>query len=51
MKYSSISESDLMLGVSTKTLRRRENNDKFNPEYRTIGNHRRYSINQIKKLS
>jgi len=50
MKYLSISETALMLGVSTKTLRRWENNNKFIPEYRTIGNHRRYSINQIKKL-
>jgi len=50
MKYLSISETALMLGVSTKTLRRWENNKKFIPEYRTIGNHRRYSINQIKKL-
>jgi len=50
MKYLSISETALMLGISTKTLRRWENNNKFIPEYRTIGNHRRYSINQIKKL-
>ena len=41
MKYLSISETVLMLGVSTKTFRRWENNNKFIPEYRTIGNHRR----------
>lgn len=50
MKFLSIGETSILLGVSTKTLRRWEKTKKFIPEYRTLGNHRRYSINQIKLL-
>jgi predicted site-specific integrase-resolvase len=50
MKYLNISEAAFMLGLSTKTLRRWEKLEKFIPEFRTLGNHRRYSINQIKIL-
>jgi|GEM_PF-600380 putative resolvase len=50
MKYLSIGEASLMLGITTKTLRRWDNQGKFKPEYRTLGKHRRYSINQLKLL-
>ncbi len=49
MKYLSISEAVLLLGVTTKTLRRWDSDGKFVPELRTIGLHRRYSMIQIKK--
>jgi predicted site-specific integrase-resolvase len=48
-KYYSIGEVSLILGISTKTLRRWDKLNKFIPESRTFGKHRRYSIHQIKK--
>ncbi len=50
MKYLSISEAAFMLGVSTKTLRRWDNDGKLVPIFRTLGKHRRYSTIQIKKI-
>ena len=44
-----ISEAARLLGVSTSTLRRWENEGKFK-SVRTIGKHRRYRIDDIKKL-
>ena len=50
MKYLSIGETAMMLGISEVTLRRWEKLSKFVPKFRTIGNHRRYSLTQIKEL-
>ena len=50
MKYLSIRETAMMLGISEVTLRRWEKLSKFVPKFRTIGNHRRYSLTQIKEL-
>lgn len=44
-----ISKASELLGVSTKTLRRWDNEGKLKA-YRTIGNHRRYKIKDIENL-
>ena len=48
--YLSISQASRFLGVSMTTLRRWEKIKKLIPSFRTPGNHRRYSINLLKKL-
>ena len=46
--YVSISEASKVVGVSISTLRRWEKENKFLSDYRTIGNHRRYSLKRLK---
>ena len=43
-KFISISEASAILGVTTTTLRRWENDGKLIANYRTFGNHRRYCL-------
>lgn len=45
--YISISETSELLGVSVVTLRRWDRAGKLCPAFRTLGNHRRYSLNNI----
>ncbi len=47
MNYLSVGETSLLIGVSISTLRRWEKDGHFLPEFKTVGNHRRYSISQI----
>ena len=46
----SIGKAALLLGVSVVTIRRWCKIGKLTPSCRTIGNHRRFSINSIQKL-
>ena len=45
----SIGQVSKLLGVSISTLRRWEKEDKLIPDFRTKGNHRRYSLQKIKE--
>lgn len=45
--FLSIGLNALMLGVSSKTLRRWDKVGTFPPCFRTIGNHRRYSRSKV----
>jgi putative resolvase len=47
MKYVSIKEASFLIGVTTTTLRRWEKDGKFRSHHRTVGNHRRYSLDDI----
>ena len=49
-KYVSIGEAADMLGLSVVTLRRYEKSGKLKSKFRTFGLHRRYDINDIRKL-
>ncbi len=49
-KYVSIGEAADMLGLSVVTLRRYEKSGKLKSSFRTFGLHRRYDINDIRKL-
>ena len=53
MKNQSISigETAKILGVSVVTIRRWDKAGKLCPSFRTFGNHRRYSLNDILKLA
>ena len=46
-QYISIKEASLIIGVTTTTLRRWESDSKLIPHHRTLGNHRRYKLNDI----
>ena len=50
-KFISISEASAILGVTTTTLRRWENDGKLIANYRTFVNHRRYCLNSILELT
>ena len=47
----SIGESALILGVCIKTLRRWDKSGYLTPQYYTKGGHRRYSLEDINKLT
>ena len=47
MMFLSIGQAAQMIGVSIPTLRRWEKSRYFKPDYRTCGNHRRYSVAHI----
>ncbi|MBU2898357.1 MerR family DNA-binding transcriptional regulator [Vibrio hepatarius] len=49
-KYLSVGETAEMLGVSVPTIRRWQKSGKIQESYRTLGNHRRFSINSIRVL-
>jgi predicted site-specific integrase-resolvase len=49
-EYLSIGGASLILGVSITTLRRWHYSNKFNPDYITIGGHRRYKRSNIFKF-
>ncbi len=49
-KYISIGEAAEMLGLSVVTLRRYEKSGKLKSKFRTFGLHRRYDIEDIRKL-
>lgn len=49
--FLSIGLTALMLGVSSKTLRRWDKAGTFAPCFRTIGNHRRYSRSKVLEFS
>jgi len=49
--FISIKEASELLGVTTTTLRRWEENGSFSPNHRTFGNHRRYELEAILKLT
>ena len=46
-KYISISEVAIILGLSVCTLRRWDREGKLLSDFRTIGGHRRYSLDKI----
>ncbi len=46
-----IGEVSCFLGVCTKTLRRWDESGYLKPDYRTSGNHRRYSIDSLRTYS
>ena len=46
-KFISIKEASLLIGVTTTTLRRWEIQSLLLPHHRTLGNHRRYELNNI----
>ncbi len=46
----SIGEASVLIGVSVSTLRRWEKEDRLSPVFRTKGNHRRYSLNEIQDI-
>ena len=48
--YVSISVAANLMGFCTKTLRRWDSAGIFNPSFRTLGNHRRYNLSQIKSF-
>ena len=48
-QYVSIGEAAVMLGVHQNTLRNWEKAGKINPA-RTLGNRRRYNIDELKKI-
>jgi excisionase family DNA binding protein len=48
--YLSIGETAKALGVSVPTLRRWDKQGKLSPDYRTHGEHRRYSSNNVSAL-
>ena len=47
--YLSIGETAKIVGISVSTLRRWEKEEKFIPCCRTLGGHRRYSLEKIKR--
>jgi len=49
--YFLIGETDLKLGVSVATIRRWDKLGKLPSEFRTVGNHRRFSSQKISKIS
>ena len=49
-KFISIKEASELIGVTTTTLRRWEQNGLFCPNHRTFGNHRRYELESVLKL-
>lgn len=49
-KFISIKEASELIGVTTTTLRRWEQNGTFCPNHRTFGNHRRYEMESVLKL-
>ena len=49
-KYLSIGETAEMLGVSVPTIRRWQKSGKIQESHRTLGNHRRFSIDSIRAL-
>ncbi|HAS8538285.1 TPA: IS607 family transposase [Vibrio vulnificus] len=49
-KYLSIGETAELLGVSVPTVRRWQRSGKLKESHRTIGNHRRFSIESIREL-
>lgn len=46
-KYISIKEASILIEVTTTTIRRWESDEKLKPHHRTLGNHRRYALNDI----
>ena len=46
----SIRKVAIILGVSIRTLRRRDKEQKFQSTFRTIGRHRRYDLSGVGKL-
>lgn len=50
MRHISIGEVSTILGLSVVTLRRWDNLDLLKPTFRTLGNHRRYNLDNILKL-
>lgn len=50
MQHLSIGEASTLLGVSVSTLRRWEKEGRLRPSFRTYGQHRRYSINDLHVL-
>jgi DNA-binding transcriptional MerR regulator len=50
-KYICIKEASELCGVTTTTLRRWESNGKLIANHRTLGNHRRYNLNDILNLT
>ena len=42
--YVSIGKASYMLGVSATSLRRWDNEKRFQADYRTVGGHRRYKL-------
>ena len=49
-KFISIQEASLIICVTTTTLRRWEKSGLLKPHHRTLGNHRRYDLQEILKL-
>ena len=49
-KFISIKEASELVGVTTTTLRRWEQNGLFCANHRTFGNHRRYELESVLKL-
>ena len=49
-KFISIKEASELIGVTTTTLRRWEQNSLFCQNHRTFGNHRRYELESVLKL-
>jgi predicted site-specific integrase-resolvase len=47
--FVSIGEASTLIGVAVSTLRRWEKEARLHPSFRTKGNHRRYSINEIQE--
>ena len=50
LMFVSIGEAASIIGVSVSTLRRWEKEKRFDPAFRTQGNHRRYDIEQINEV-
>jgi excisionase family DNA binding protein len=50
MKYLSIGEAALVLGVAVSTLRRWESEGRLAPNHRTFGGHRRYELTSLQQL-
>jgi len=49
-KFISIQEASIIIGVTTTALRRLEKFGLLKPHHRTLGNHRRYDLQEILKL-
>ena len=49
-KFISIKEASELVGVTTTTLRRWEQNGLICANHRTFGNHRRYELESVLKL-
>jgi putative resolvase len=47
----SIGQAAMTIGVSVTTLRRWEKSGQFRPDSRTLGGHRRYALESLKKLT
>jgi predicted site-specific integrase-resolvase len=48
--YIGIGETAKMLGVHTKTIRRWEKKGYIKEDYRTVGGHKRYNYNRVRRL-